>query len=136
MADRVPDRAPYESGDDGDPPGEYEVRDTPAEVDAAFRTIRRISVTYFIAFLAVVAAFPVLTVSLDWWTESRLLGEFSPAFLTAAIGLYAVFAIIGVAAATLTSSVESRMLGGTSSDSGTVPEEWNADAWNPSEEGP
>lgn len=95
---------------------EPEVQDTPAEVDAAFRTLRRVAITYFIVFLAVVAAFPVLTMTVDWWTESRLLGELSPAFLAAAVGLYVVFAVIGVAAATLSSSVESRMLGGTDCD--------------------
>lgn len=95
---------------------DQEIQDTPAEVDAAFRTLRRIAVTYFIVFLIVVGAFPVLTMTLDWWTESRLLGNLSPAFLTAAIGLYVVFAVIGVAAATLSSSVEARMLGRTSSD--------------------
>lgn len=102
-----------------------EVQDTPAEVDAAFRTLRRVAVTYFIVFLAVVAAFPVLTMTLDWWTESRLLGELSPAFLAAAVGLYVVFAVIGIAAATLSSSVESRMLGGTGheADAGDGPEE-------------
>lgn len=88
-----------------------EVRDTPAEVDAAFRTMRRVAVTYFTVFLAVVAAFPVLTMTLDWWSESRLIGDLSPGFLTAAVGLYAVFAVIGIAAATLGSTVESRMLG-------------------------
>ncbi len=91
-----------------------EVQDTPAEVDAAFRTLRRIAVTYFVLFLAVLASFPVLTMTLDWWTESRLLGDLSPAYLAAAVGLYVVFAVIGIAAATLSSSVESRMLGGTS----------------------
>ncbi|GAA1449740.1 hypothetical protein ACFP47_00060 [Nesterenkonia lacusekhoensis] len=95
---------------------EPEVQDTPAEVDAAFRTLRRVAVTYFIVFLAVVAAFPVLTMTVDWWTESRLLGELSPAFLAAAVGLYVVFVVIGVAAATLSSSVEARMLGGTGSE--------------------
>ncbi|GEM_PF-1736749 len=95
---------------------EPEVQDTPAEVDAAFRTLRRVAVTYFIVFLAVVAAFPVLTMTLDWWTESRLLGDLSPAFLAAAVGLYVVFAVIGVAAATLSSSVEQRMLGGTGAE--------------------
>lgn len=93
-----------------------EVQDTAAEVDAAFRTLRRIAVTYFIVFLVVVGSFPVLTMTLDWWTESRLLGDLSPAFLAAAVGLYVMFAVIGVAAATLSSSVESRMLGGTSTD--------------------
>lgn len=101
--------------------GDPEVPDTPAEVDAAFRTLRRIAVTYFILFLAVVASFPVLTVTLDWWTQSRLFGDLSPAFLAAAVGLYVVFAVIGIAAATLSSSVESRMLGGTAE--GSAPEE-------------
>ncbi len=99
--------------------GDPEVPDTPAEVDAAFRTLRRIAVTYFIVFLAVVTSFPVLTTTLDWWTESRLLGGLSPALLAAAVGLYVVFAVIGIAAATLSSSVESRMLGGTTGE--TVP---------------
>ncbi|MGC0251468.1 hypothetical protein [Pseudactinotalea sp. Z1748] len=97
--------------------GDPEVQDTPAEVDAAFRTLRRIAVTYFVVFLAVLGAFPVLTMTLEWWTRSRLLGGLSPAFLVAAVGLYVVFAVIGIAAATLSSSVESRMLGGTSSES-------------------
>ncbi|MGO1192926.1 MAG: hypothetical protein ACTMHH_03540 [Nesterenkonia sp.] len=88
-----------------------EVQDTPAEVDATFRTLRRIAITYFVVFLAVLSAFPVLTIVLDWWTESRLIGNLSPAFLFAAVGLYVVFAVMGIAAATLSSSVESRMLG-------------------------
>ncbi len=102
--------------------GDPELPDTPAEVDAAFRTQRRIAVTYFVVFLTVVASFPVLTVTLDWWTESRLFGDLSPAFLAASVGLYAVFAVIGIAAATLSSSVESRMLGGTATE-GADPEE-------------
>ncbi len=105
---------------------EPEVQDTPAEVDAAFRTLRRVALTYFSVFLAVVAAFPVLTMTLDWWTESRLLGELSPAFLAAAVGLYVVFAVIGIAAATLSSSVESRMLGGTGSEDDVLPEPGHA----------
>lgn len=89
-----------------------EIQDTPAEVDAAFRTLRRIAVTYFLVFLGVLVAVPVLSMTVDWWTGSRLPGGLSPAFLAAAIGLYVVFAVIGLAAATLSSSVESRMLGG------------------------
>lgn len=113
---------------------EPEVQDTPAEVDAAFRTLRRIAVTYFIVFLAVVAAFPVLTMTLDWWTESRLMGELSPAFLAAALGLYAVFAVVGIAAATLSSSVESRMLGGTGAET-SDPEGLSSAGISPDPEG-
>ncbi|WP_191089769.1 DUF485 domain-containing protein [Nesterenkonia ebinurensis] len=105
-------------GDLTGPASQYdgETRDTPAEVDAAFRTLRRIAVTYFIVFLVVVAAFPVLTLTLDWWLDSRLIGSLSPGFLTVAVGLYVVFAGIGIAAATLSSSVEQRMLGSQSDE--------------------
>lgn len=96
------------------PQDDSEVRDTPAEVDAAFRTLRRVAITYFLVFLAVVAVFPVLTMTLDWWLASRLIGDLSPGFLTVGIGLYVVFAGIGIAAATLSSSVERRMLGSPS----------------------
>lgn len=93
-----------------------EVPDTEAEVDAAFRTLRRIAITYFIVFLGIVGAFPVLTMTLNWWIEARLIGEMSPGFLTAAVGLYLIFTVMGIAAATLSSSVESRMLGRQRSD--------------------
>lgn len=93
------------------PQDDGETRDTPAEVDAAFRTQRRVALTYFIVFLVVVASFPVLSSTLDWWLDSRLIGDLSPGFLTVAVGLYVVFAVIGIAAATLSSSVESQMLG-------------------------
>lgn len=90
-----------------------ELQDTPAEVDAAFRTLRRVALTYFLVFLAAVAAFPILSMTLPWWSEARLLGNLSPGFLTTAVGLYVVFAVIGIAAASLSSSVEARMLGGS-----------------------
>ncbi|MGJ9424321.1 hypothetical protein ACHABX_00585 [Nesterenkonia halotolerans] len=89
-----------------------EVRDTPAEVDAAFRAQRAIALAYFFLFLILVAAFPVLTITLQWWTGARVLGGLSPGFVAAAGGLYLVFAVIGIAAARLSASVESRMLGG------------------------
>lgn len=93
-------------------PGDTEVRDTPAEVDAAFRAQRGVALAYFLVFLVLVAAFPVLTMTLQWWTEARVFGELSPGFVAAAGGLYLAFAVIGIAAARLSASVESRMLGG------------------------
>ncbi|MDO8144423.1 MULTISPECIES: hypothetical protein [Isoptericola] len=86
-------------------------RDTPAEVDATFRTLRRVAVGYFVVFLLGVAAFPVLTLTLDWWSQARLVGGMSPGFLVAAFGLYGFFAVLGIAAARLSSAVEHRMLG-------------------------
>ena len=111
-------------------PYSNEVQDTPAEVDAAFRTMRRIAVTYFIAFMVVLAAFPLLTIALSWWTESRLTGSLSPAFLTAAVGLSVVFAVIGIAAARLSTSVESRMLGDQQNTDPSPMLPWDADPPN------
>jgi hypothetical protein len=87
-------------------------RDTPAEVDATFRTLRRVAVGYFVVFLVAIVGFPLLAVTLGWWSSSRLVGGMSPGFLMAAFGLYAFFALIGIAAASLSSAVEARMLGG------------------------
>ncbi|MDQ4024199.1 MAG: hypothetical protein M3217_01740 [Actinomycetota bacterium] len=97
---------------DDDDVGAVDARDTPAEVDAAFRTLRRIAVGYFVVFLVAIAGFPVLSVTLDWWSGGRALGGMSPGFVTAAFGLYVFFAVLGIAAASLSSAVEARMLGG------------------------
>lgn len=93
------------------PQDDGEIRDTPAEVDAAFRTLRRVALAYFALFLVVVAAFPILSVTLDWWLSARLLGDLSPGYLAVGVGLFVVFAGIGIAAATLSSNIEHRMLG-------------------------
>ncbi|CAN5492797.1 hypothetical protein BH24ACT5_BH24ACT5_09160 [soil metagenome] len=92
--------------------------DTPAEVDATFRTLRRVAVGYFALFLVVVIAVPALTLALDWWSEGRLIGGMSPSFVMAAFGLYAFFFLIALAAATLSTAVEARMLGGPASERG------------------
>jgi hypothetical protein len=86
--------------------------DTPAEVDATVRTLRRVAVGYFLVFLITVGGIPALTIALGWWSEGRLLGGMSPSFVMAAFGLYLIFFVIGLAAATLSTAVESRMLGG------------------------
>lgn len=86
--------------------------DTPAEVDATVRTLRRVAVGYFVVLVVGIVGVPGLTLVLDWWSEGRLLGGMSPSFVMAAFGLYVFFFVIGVAAATLSSAVESRMLGG------------------------
>lgn len=91
------------------PPEEH---DTPAEVDATFRTQRRIAVGYFLLFLAVTIAVPALTLVLDWWSSGRLFGAMSPNFVMAAAGLYLFFFLLAVAAGSLATAVEERMLGG------------------------
>lgn len=85
--------------------------DTDAEVDAAFRTQRRVALGYFVVFLAVILAVPTLTLVLAWWSDGRILGM-SPNFLMAAGGLYLVFFVVALAAASLADTVEERMLGG------------------------
>ncbi|MCA5893373.1 hypothetical protein LEP48_08410 [Isoptericola sp. NEAU-Y5] len=95
---------------------DVDAQDTPAEVDATFRTLRRVGVGYFVVFLVAVIGFPALSLTLDWWSESRVLGGMSPGFLLAALGLYVFFAVLGVAAARLSTAVEARMLGGTADE--------------------
>lgn len=85
--------------------------DTDAEVDAAFRTQRRVALGYFVVFLGVILAVPTLTLILTWWTDGRILGM-SPNFLMAAGGLYLVFFVVALAATSLADTVEDRMLGG------------------------
>lgn len=102
---RPPDRPPW----DGLPPEDH---DTPAEVDATFRTQRRIAVGYFLLFFAVTIAVPALTLVLDWWSTGRVFGAMSPNFVMAAVGLYVFFFLLAVAASSLASAVEDRMLGG------------------------
>jgi hypothetical protein len=85
--------------------------DTPAEVDATFRTQRRIALGYYVVFLVLTLAVPALTVVLDWWWQGRVVGGMSPSFLMAAVGLYVIFLALSLAAATLATAVEDRMLG-------------------------
>lgn len=91
---------------------EVDEHDTPAEVDATFRTLRRVAVGYFMLFLVAITGVPGLTLALDWWSDGRLIGGMSPGFVMAAFGLYLFFFLLGLAAATLSTAVESRMLGG------------------------
>ncbi|WP_125774050.1 hypothetical protein [Antribacter gilvus] len=93
-------------------PDDVDEHDTPAEVDAAFRTLRRVAITHFLLFLAVVTGVPALSLTLGWWSDARIEGGLSPGFAMAAFGLYAFFLVVGLAAATLSNAVESRMLGG------------------------
>jgi hypothetical protein len=86
--------------------------DTPAEVDAAFRTLRRVAIGYCAVFLVAITGVPALSVTLGWWSDGRLIGGMSPGFVMAAFGLYVFFFLIGLAAATLSTAVEARMLGG------------------------
>lgn len=85
--------------------------DTTAEVDATFRTQRRVAIGYFGVFLAVILAVPTLTLILGWWSEGRIAGM-SPNFLMAAGGLYVVFFAVALASSSLADAVEDRMLGG------------------------
>jgi hypothetical protein len=90
--------------------------DGPAEVAAAAATQRRIALGYAAVFLLGIVSVPILTVTLPWWSDARLLGGMSPSFLVAALGLYGFFLALGIAAARLARSVEDRMLGGPASD--------------------
>lgn len=90
--------------------------DSPAEVEATFRTQRRVAVGYFLVFLVVTFTVPVLSLTWTWWTHARLFGGMSPSFLMAAGGLYVFFLALGLLAATLAEGVEDRMLGPGATD--------------------
>ena len=104
----------------GSPRGTEEF-DGPSEVAAAARTQRRIALGYGLVFLVATLSVPVLSLSLPWWSTSRLLGGMSPSFVVVAGGLYAFFLALGVAAATLARSVEDRMLGTAPDDADQEP---------------
>ena len=97
-------------------PGGLEEFDGPSEVAAAARTQRRIALGYGLVFVLAILSVPVLSLSLPWWSGSRLLGGMSPSFVVVAGGLYVFFLALGVAAATLARSVEGRMLGTSDDD--------------------
>lgn len=90
--------------------------DGPAEVVAAARTQRRIALGYGLVFVVGVFAVPALSLTLPWWSQSRLIGGMSPSFVTVAGGLYVLFLALGISAATLARSVEGRMLGTSDDD--------------------
>ncbi|PRX50429.1 hypothetical protein B0I33_102550 [Prauserella shujinwangii] len=104
---------PWTDPDEGDRrvPDVGDEYDMPADVDAAFRTVRRVAVGHFVVFLGVVVAVPILTLTVDWWSEGRLIGGMTPSFVMAAVGLYVFFFLIAAGAATLSNAVEDRMLG-------------------------
>lgn len=85
--------------------------DTPAEVDAAFRTQRRIAVGHFVVFLSGVLLVPILTETGQWWSGGRLGGWATTSFVVAGLGLYLFFFVLGMAASSLAGGVEDRMLG-------------------------
>lgn len=101
---------------------DVDARDTPAEVDATVRTLRRAAAGYFVVFLAVVGGVPALTLTLDWWSGSRLVGGMSPGFGMAAFGLYVFFVVLGIAATRLCTAVETRMLGAAHPRGGPEPD--------------
>lgn len=99
-------------GDDGF--ASFHDVDTEAEVDAAFRSQRRIAASYCVIFLVGVLGVAAATVWLDWSTTTKIVGGFSPSFLMAGVGLYLFFVVIGVAAASLANGADERMLGASS----------------------
>ena len=116
---REPPRAPHQRGEPFAPRPEGEF-DTPAEVDATFRTQRRIAVGYLGVFLILVLGVPALNLTLDWWATGRVVGRLSPSFAMAAGGLYLAFGLIAAAATRLTGAVEERMLGGAGAADGSA----------------
>lgn len=85
--------------------------DTPAEVDAVFRTQRRIAFGHALLFLGGIMTIPALTLFTDWWATGRLAGWWTTSFVATGAGLYVFFFLLGMGAASLSNGVERRMLG-------------------------
>lgn len=100
------------TGYDTDLGGPADDFDTAIEVEATFRTQRRVALAHALVFLVVVLGAPALNLVLDWWTDARLVGGMSPSFVLLAVGLYGFFFVLALAAASLANGVEDGMLGG------------------------
>lgn len=92
-----------------DPAGADE-RDTPAEVDAVFRTQRRIAAAHVAVLLGGLLLVPAATLATRWWPGARLSG-WAEGFVLAGAGLYVFLFLVGLGASTLATGVERRMLG-------------------------
>lgn len=95
--------------------------DTPAEVDAVYRTQRRIAIGYFAVFLGGILMIPVATLVTDWWSGAQLSG-WATGFVIVGAGLYLFFFALGIGAATLANGVERRMLGTPGDDESPEPD--------------
>jgi len=84
--------------------------DTPAEVDAVWRSQRRVALSYSALFLLGTLGIGLAIVGLPWAVDASL-GGFSPAFILAAVGLYVFFFIVAIAASLLANTIEDRMMG-------------------------
>jgi len=93
------------------PVAPFDDTDTPAEVDAVWRSQRRIALSYFVVFAIGTFGVGLAIVGLSWSGDNTVFGGFSPAFVLAGGALYVFFLILAVAAATLANSIEDRMMG-------------------------
>lgn len=110
-------RPPAAADDDAALPATADGRDefdTPAEVDAVFRTQRRIAVGYFVAFVGGMVLIPLATLATTAW-GGRLSGR-ATGFVIAGAGLYVFFFVLALGASSLATSVEQRMLGSPDRD--------------------
>ncbi len=92
----------------------FDDSDTPSEVDAAFRTQRRIALWHFAIFVIVLVGSVAVTTIGSWAVTSQVGGGMNFAFALCGIVLFALFVAIGLAAATLADGVDDRMLGADS----------------------
>lgn len=84
--------------------------DTPAEVDAVWRTQRRVALRYLALFLLGTLGVGFAITGLPWTIDASL-GGFSPAFILVAVGLYVFFLALAIAASLLANTIEDRMMG-------------------------
>lgn len=85
--------------------------DSPAEIDAIFRSQRRLGLLYGSAFLLVTMTIPVLTLTSRYWTSTPVLGGFSLNFLVVAALYHVVYGLIGAGYALQANRLEQELLG-------------------------
>lgn len=90
--------------------------DDPDEVDAAFRSQRRLAVGHFAVFLVVTLGAGLTLLTLSWASDASIFGGFTPGFAIAAFGLYLFFVAVGAASTPLANAIEDKMMGARALD--------------------
>ncbi len=102
--------SPYGIGDYAS----FSDEDDAAEVDAVFRSQRRIAFGYFAVFLLVTLGAGIALIGLRWTSYASIFGGFTPGFAIAGFGLYVFFVGMAAAVSSLANGVEDRMMGARS----------------------
>lgn len=100
---------------------EAEEFDSEAEIEAVFRSQRRLSLTYGAIFLGITLTIPVLVLVSPYWTSTPVLAGFSPSFLAVALFYHFLYVLIGAGYSLQANRLEEELLGQSRSQRGLPP---------------